>query len=134
MNPYAFTRAHYFNSKLDDLPNSSDTQNDNLRNKLLTQFKLFDGEYTKISQEYNLKNRIDFSYVKKQLIYLNKHNPNFTKSDPIQFRSDPIRDEIIHESLLNGSILILVELKISKDELNAYPIAKTYIIVSLFII
>lgn len=134
MNPYAFTRAHYFNSKLDDLPNSSDTQNDNLRNKLLTQFKLFDGEYTKISQEYNLKNRIDFSYVKKQLIYLNKHNPNFTKSDPIQFRSDPIRDEIIHESLLNGSILTLAALKIGEDELNTYLFAKTCIRLGWFIL
>lgn len=133
MNPYAFTRAHYFNSKLDDLPNSSDTPNDNLRNKLLAQFKLFDNEYTKISQEYNLKNRIDFSYVKKQLIYLNKHNPNFTESDPIQFRSDPIRDEIIHESLLNGSILTLAALKIGKDELNAYFFAKTCIRLGWFI-
>lgn len=128
MNPYAFTRAHYFNSKLNDLPN------DNLRNKLLAQFKLFDNEYKKISQEYKLKNCIDFSYVKKQLIYLNEHNPNFTKSDPIQFRSDPIRDEIIHESLLNGSILILVELKISKDELNAYLFAKTCIRLGWFIL
>lgn len=114
INPYAFTKAHYFKSKLDDSPNMLDEQ---LRNKLIVQFDLYNEEFKKISIEYDLKNSINFKYIRDQLINLNKSNQDFTKT-PIQIESDPIQDEIIHQSLLNKSFITLVGLQISKSEIT----------------
>ena len=126
MNPYPYTNEHYFKSKLDDLSNLSNILDDQLRSKIITQFDLFDGEFKKISIEYDLKNYINFKYIRDQLINLNKSNPNFTKT-PIQIESDPIRDEIIHQSLLTKSHLILVEFGIKKNEITTYIFNRTCI-------
>lgn len=129
MNPYAFTRAHYFKSKLYDLSNVLDDQ---LRSKLITQFDLFDEENKKISREYDLKNNISFEYIRNRLIDLNKSNPDFTKI-PIQTESDPIQNEIIHQGLLNKSHFVLLGLGICRNEITTYLFNKTCVNLGWFV-
>jgi len=76
-NPYAFTKAHYFKSKL-DLSYSDFQEDKKQKEKLINQFKQFNLKYTEISLRLDIKNFISFNYIRNQLIKLNKTYPNFT--------------------------------------------------------
>jgi hypothetical protein len=97
---FAYTCVHYFKSIL-DFP--IDEINNETKNKILSQYELFDKEYKNISKIYNLKNCINFQYIKYTLISLNKNNPEFTIT-PIKIEIDEIQNELIHQSLLNKTI------------------------------
>ena len=67
---YAFTKAHYFKSKLDLL--DSDSQEDKKqKEKLINQFKQFNLKYTEISSRLDIKNFISVNSIRDQLIKLN---------------------------------------------------------------
>jgi hypothetical protein len=95
---YSYTRAHHFKSKLDET-NETNELNEEKRHKILTQYELFNNEYKNISKEYNLKNCIDFQYIKYTLINLNRNNPEFTKT-PIEIEANIFQDDIIHQCLM----------------------------------
>lgn len=56
---FAYTKTFHFKSLLDY---NIDYE---LKEKVISQFKIFDNEFKKVSLVYDLKNFISFDYVKK---------------------------------------------------------------------
>ena len=100
---YAFTKAHYFKSKLDLL--DSDSQEDKKqKEKLINQFKQFNLKYTEISSRLDIKNFISVNYIRDQLIKLNKTYPNFT-AEQIEVIIDLEITNVILEAFEKKSII-----------------------------
>lgn len=125
---FKFTKAHYFNQKLNE---SNNQLNNELKNKITNQFKLFMNEHKKINIEYDLKNDISFKYIQVQLTNLNNTYPNFTQ-EPIQIESDFIQDELIHQSLLEKSWLTLATF--SKEQITTFLFNKICIGLGWFVL
>ncbi len=122
------TKINYFKSKLDE---SKDLLDNELETKIINQFELFINEYEKICAEYNLKNYISFSYIRDKLINLNKTNQEFTKIS-IKIETDLIQDELIHQSLLNKSIIILISININNKKITTFLFNKTCVSLGWF--
>ena len=93
---FKYTKINHFKTNFDCKTNEL---NEEIRQKILTQYELFNNEYKNLSKEYKFKNYIDFHYIKCTLINLNRNNPEFTKT-PIQIETNIFQDEIIHQCLM----------------------------------
>ena len=113
---YAFTKSHYFQTRLNELDESLDKE---LHTKITKQYELFDSMYKKTVKIYEIKNNLDFRYIQNKLIELNKSNLDFTKI-PIKIEVNQIKDDAIHMCLLNKVIC-----GAGKYEIQAYLFNKT---------
>ena len=121
---YTFTKACYFESKPDV------SLSEELKNKIATQFDSFNSEYDKLAKSYNLKNCIDFKYVRNRLVELNNSNLEFTKT-PIQIKTDPIQDAIIDQAFLDKSYFML---GLTKNDLETYLFNKICVNLGWFVV
>lgn len=105
MKKYAFTPTFYFKLKLDEMYNNETSiLDENIKQKIITQYELFNNEFKNIALEYEFKNLISMDYMIQRLVNLNKCYTDFTET-PVQIDINQLKNEFIHESLVDKSYI-----------------------------
>lgn len=123
MKKYAFTPTFYFKLKLDGMYNYNGIYvlDENIKQKIIAQYELFNNEFKNIALDYDLNILINNNYMIQRLVNLNKFHTDFTEN-PVQIDINQSKNEFIHESLSDKSY---IKKYINKIKIDKFLFDKT---------